>query len=95
MVASVAFEAWFKASGLSQAEVARRLRTSRQLVNRWVLGLGAPKTKHAFEIEDMTGGAVRVIDWRLPVDEGLRPSAPTIADLAARIEQIREQLHRK
>ena len=55
-------------SGLSQADVARRLGVSRALVGLWCQGASAPSPEHLAGIEDALGIPMRA--WAEPVRDG-------------------------
>lgn len=84
--ASVALETWLAERAITQTSLAEDLGLLRALVNAYVRGVRVPKLDAAERLERITGGAVRVLDWReaaavkdedRPGTEGERPSAPT------------------
>lgn len=85
-VASVALQAWLEASGREQQFLVERLRVSSTLISFYVRGLRVPLGERAAKIERLTGGAVKVQDWRLPavvaVEEDAAPCADTSPQLA-------------
>jgi len=88
MKASLAFEAWLSSTGKKQVDVVLALDVSKQLVSFWVTGRGVPGLEKAEQLEKLTGGAVKVMDWREPAavtDQGGGPRGPNVRVEAQRM----------
>ena len=58
-----ALNRWMEATGMSQSEVSRRTGIAQTTVGRWCRGEHRPSIRAAMAIEDLTYGAVRLVDW--------------------------------
>ena len=57
------FGEWFKQSGLSKVQCARRLGVTRQTIGAWCKGQSAPHYATALIVETFTGKLVPVDSW--------------------------------
>lgn len=53
---------YLRDTGMTQAEMARRLGVTRSAVNQWLSGITAPSARQIAQIEDITEGRVRLTD---------------------------------
>lgn len=66
---SVALRAWRLEQGVSQQSVAETLKCQQNRVSRFETGAIRPTLIEAFQVEESTGGAVKVLDWLVPAAE--------------------------
>jgi len=79
---------WMGEMGLDDDAVAERLKVDRSTVSRLRRGLQRPSLELSVEIELMTGGAVRSIDWL--GGERVFKARRIIEDLRTRSAELRE-----
>lgn len=57
------FSEWFKGSGWTQAEFARKIGAPRQTVQSWLTGQRVPTLYYALAVEVLSDGAVAPVEW--------------------------------
>ena len=88
---------WLERTEQRQADLVEALGISRQLASLYVVGRRVPSYEIAQLLEELTKGAVRVKDWRLPADvpsEEAPPRPPTTTERQVKIAKLRERARR-
>lgn len=85
---SQTIQAYRKAKGLSQEELAARLHVVRQTVSKWEKGLSVPDAGMLIRLAEALGTTVSALLGEEPPPQAEQPS-PT--ELARRLEQLNEQ----
>ena len=95
--ACLALQGWLEDTGNRQVFIVESLDVSKQLVSFWVKGRGVPGLELALKLERLTGGAVKVLDWRQPAKEetGSESRAPTTEQLREKIALLRRRKRRE
>lgn len=57
------FATWVDSGAVTQADVARKLGTTRQAVNQWYLGKTQPGTYYTLAIQIISRGVVPMEEW--------------------------------
>jgi len=92
--ACLALQGWLENTGNRQVFIVESLDVSKQLVSFWVTGRGVPGLELALRLERLTGGAVKVLEWRQPAEgqeTGSESRAPTTEQLREKIALLRRR----